>query len=146
VTIDPIALRVFVYDAIIRDGRIPTSQTIARQFATSQSHAIAAVRDLQIGKTVLPDASGEIWMAGPFSRDETSYRVIGASAVWWANCAWDMLGIPALVGENVRVETACTDCGHPMTIEVDATGGPEGNAVVHFLVPAAEWYTDIGFT
>lgn len=145
-TIDPVALRIFVYDTIIRDGRIPTSHAIARHFDASQRHAIAAIRDLQIGKTVLPDPSGEIWMAGPFSRDETPYRVIGTSAVWWANCAWDMLGIPALIGENVRVEATCTDCGQPMTVEVDARDGPEGSAVVHFLVPAADWYTDIGFT
>ena len=144
--IDPLTLRIFIYDAIIGDGRIPTSEAISRHFETSRADAVDAIRNLQIGKTVLPDATGEIWMAGPFSRDETPYRVIGSSATWWANCAWDMLGIPALVGENVSVHTTCADCGEVLRIEVDATSGPLERGVVHFLVPAAQWYADIGFT
>ena len=144
--IEPVALRIFIYDAIIRDGRIPTSDAIARHFGTSRADALDAIQKLQIGKTVLPDATGEIWMAGPFSRDETSYRVVGSSATWWANCAWDMVGIPALVGENVTVETSCTDCGESLRVDVDAANGPVEGGLVHFLVPAAEWYADIGFT
>ena len=85
-------------------------------------------------------------MAGPFSAVPTSYRVRAGRRMWWANCAWDMLGIAALVGEPVEIEAQCTDCGQPMPMHIDLREELDIDAVVHFLVPARRWYDDIGFT
>ena len=143
------ALRIFVYDVLLESGRAPTLAEIATHFDVGVDDARRAVSEIRIGKTLLarPD-SGEIWMAGPFSATPTSYRVVGRRASWWANCAWDMLGIPVIAGESVDVEATCADCGEPMPIQVDARSGPAPGAegVVHFLVPARQWYDDIGFT
>ncbi len=85
-------------------------------------------------------------MAGPFSAAPTQYRVIGKSASWWANCAWDMFGVAMLVGETVTIDTRCTDCGDPWTL-IARSGTPSTDeGIVHFLLPAREWYQDIGFT
>lgn len=143
---DPQALRIFVYDYIVATGRTPTSDAIAKQFGVAPAAARDAVKALKIGKTVLPDAKGEVWMAGPFSRDKTPYRVVGRKVSWWGNCAWDALGVAVIVGEDVRVETVCTDCRESMTIDVDHQRGPTSDAVVHFLVPAPKWYDDLAFT
>ena len=77
----------------------------------------------------------------------TRFRVHGAEVSWWANCAWDMLGIPAFVHESVRVSATCPDCEEEIALDVDAERGVvAGNGLVHFLVPARHWYDDIGFT
>jgi hypothetical protein len=146
--IDSQELRVYVYDLIIAHGQPPTSGQIAKRFDGDQAEALRALRDLKIGKTVLPHPqTGEIWMAGPFAASPTDYKVVGRSAHWWANCAWDMFGVAALVGEPVRIAARCTDCASPMTYQVDATDtSVQDDSLVHFLVPATHWYDDIGFT
>lgn len=145
--IDPLALRIFVYDEIVARGLPPKSSEIASHFGTSADIARREIGALKIGKTILPDPkSGEIWMAGPFSSAQTPYQVVRDSRRWWANCAWDMLGIPMILKERATVTTGCTDCGSPLTVDCDPNTPPTTDAVVHFFVPARSWYEDIGFT
>ena len=145
--IDQAALRIHIYDHLIGSGSAPTIDDIARHFSVSSSAASDALRSLNLGKTVLVHPqTGEIWMAGPFSAAPTPYRVLARNRAWYATCAWDMLGIPVIVAEPVRVETECTDCGAHMSIGVDPVRGVDVEALVHFLVPAAQWYDDIGYT
>ena len=145
----PTALRIFVYDLLIASGRAPMVAEIAAHFGVADVEARSALKALRIGKTLLVHPhTAEIWMAGPFSAAKTAYRVTGSRTSWWANCAWDMLGIPVIVGQTVEIEAACTDCGDAMHMRVDPVAGPPPNAegLVHFLVPARRWYDDIGFT
>jgi hypothetical protein len=145
--LDSTALRIFVYDQIVANGKLPTLEDIGANFGTTAALARDALANLKIGKTILVDSrSGEIWMAGPFSANETNYRAVLRDRTWWANCAWDMLGIPMILKERVRVYASCTDSVAPMTIECDPATPPADDAVVHFLVPARRWYEDIGFT
>jgi hypothetical protein len=147
-TIDSRHLLVHVYDHLLARGTPPTSSDIAAHFHTTTDDALRALRELNVGKTVLPNPrTGEIWMAGPFSAVPTPYEVFADGVQWWANCAWDMLGIPAVAERPVHIEARCTDCGESMTFDVDPmqlTLDVEG--VVHFLLPARRWYDDIGFT
>ena len=146
-TIDPVALRIHVYEALVARGAPPTTREIGAHFGVSPNDARRALADLRIGKTILVHPqTGEIWMAGPFAATESAYRVQGQNGGWWANCAWDMFGVAMIVGEPVRIETRCTDCGDAMTIHCEPTRPPNDDAVVHFLVPARKWYDDIGFT
>jgi hypothetical protein len=146
--IDHGQLRVFVYDHVIARGLPPKSTEIAGHFGASVDDALRAIRDVKIGKTILPHpTTGEIWMAGPFASKPSNYEVIAGRKRWWANCAWDMLGVAQLVGEPVRIETRCGDCDAPLSLETDGSAEPAGAGyVVHFLVPARHWYDDIGFT
>jgi hypothetical protein len=134
---DPVTLRIHIYDTLIATGRPPELNTEERQ-------QLAA---LKIGKTLVPHPqTGHVWMAGPFAAEPTPYKVIG-SATWYANCAWDMLGIPIIIRAPVRVETRCAHCAEPMTLEASPDQPPRfDDAIVHFLVPARRWYDDIGFT
>ena len=141
-------LRVFIYDVLIGAGHPPTSAEIGAHFRVSAADARGAMRRLGIGKTLIPDAkTGEIWMAGPFSARPTTYWVTSGRKSWWANCAWDMLGIPAALGQSARIDATCADCGAPMRLDVDRDTGPVSNeGLVHILLPANRWYADIGFT
>ena len=146
-TVDPVALRVFVYETIVSAGLPPSLGQIGNHFATTADDARQALASLKIGKTILVHPrTGEIWMAGPFASAPTSYRVTGSRCTWFANCAWDMLGIPVIVGEPVVIHATCTDCGELIEMAVDPRRGVARAEVVHFLVPARRWYDDIGFT
>jgi hypothetical protein len=144
---DPIALRRFVYQHILSVGRPPRAVEIGDRFDVSAAEAKRRLAALNFGKTVLihPD-TGEIWMAGPFAASETSYKVIGQRVSWWANCAWDMLGIVAIVNDDVQISARCTDCLDPLTIPASPDRGVSSEWVVHFLLPARRWYDDIGYT
>ena len=97
-------------------------------------------------RLVLAPGSVAIWMAHPFSGVPTAYPVETATRQYWANCAWDALGIPALLGVDARARTLCPDCGEPLEIDVrDGTATSTG-ACVHFAVPPRRFWDDIGFT
>lgn len=145
--LDSVALRRFVYDTLLSTGLPPRASAIGERFGVSESEAKQRLATLGIGKTILTHpVTGEISMAGPFAAEPTSYQVIGAHQRWWANCAWDALGVAVIANEPVRVEASCTDCGERTTIDVDPARGVESSWVVHFLLPARRWYEDIGFT
>lgn len=140
-------LRVHIYDWLLERGVPPSSDELAQHFRTTAAEVKRALAELKIGKTVLVHPqTGEIWMAGPFSAAPTAYRVIGSRAQWFANCAWDMLGVALIAHETVRIETRCTDCEQSMSLTASPSSPPQEQAVVHFLVPARRWYDDIGFT
>lgn len=65
---------------------------------------------------------------------------------WWANCAWDALGIAAATGRDVKIATECADCGAPLALAVRGGMLAAGKGVAHFAVPAARWWDDIGYT
>lgn len=140
-------LRVFAYQHLLASGRPPLAKQIAQHFSITEGEAKASIASLKIGKTLLPHpVSGEIWMAGPFAAEPTAYVVRGQNVTWWANCAWDMFGIPVIAGQETGVDMTCTDCGTPMQITASPVSPPTKQAVVHVLVPARNWYDDVGFT
>ena len=144
---DATAFRVHIYDRLLATGLPPTIRELANHYGASEAEARRWIAELKIGKTILPHPlTGEIWMAGPFASAKTPYKVIGERVTWWANCAWDMLGIAMISGETVRIHSQCTDCDEPMTLKAGPQQKPDVDGVVHFLVPARHWYDDIGFT
>jgi len=95
---------------------------------------------------VLDEATGAIRMANPFSAVATPYRVHADGRWWYANCAWDAFGIAAALHCDATIETACPDCGDPLTIDVRDGAPSREDLVFHCLVAAAHWWDDIGFT
>jgi hypothetical protein len=82
----------------------------------------------------------------PLSAVPTSFEVSVRYHTWWANCAWDALGVPAMLNSDAEIATFCPDCGESIRIAVEA-GEAKGNGeLIHFAVPAARWWDDIEFT
>lgn len=145
--IDPAALRRFIYEEIFANGTPPASGRIGAQFGVDSGEARASLAAMKIGKTVLPHPkSGEVWMAGPFAASPTNYEVMREGKRWWTNCAWDMLGAAALVGYPATVRGSCEECGDPFSLRIDSRDQVMPNWFVHVLVPARQWYDDVGFT
>jgi hypothetical protein len=95
---------------------------------------------------VLIPGSPYIWMAEPFSAVPTSFLVRSGGRQWWGNCIWDALAILALLRLDGTVSTACPSSGQALLVTVADGALVDSQGVVHFAVPARDWWRDIGFT
>jgi Alkylmercury lyase len=141
-------VRRHVYTTVVEDGLPPEVAGTADALGRPEPDVAAAYRRLHDARAlVLHPATTEIWMANPFSAIPTPHRVRVDSRQWFANCAWDALGIPGALRADGEIDSACACCGEPVALHV-ANGELEGGAdlLVHILVPARRWWDDIGFT
>lgn len=133
-------VRAAVYEITMRTGRPPTIAELGLPDAAESLKRLAAARIL-----VLQRESGEILMAAPFSAVPTPFRVVAGGISSFANCVWDALGIPAMLHSDAVITTSCGDCGAAMQVHV-ANGDVSGEGLLHFAVPARQWWDDIVFT
>ena len=64
-------------------------------------------------------------MANPFSGVETPFKVHANGKSYFANCAWDTLGIPAALHVDAEIEAACAQSGEPIRLSGHGSTGPE---------------------
>lgn len=142
-----IAIRNATYRAFIELGRAPSAAVVAVATGTAEPEVRTAWRRLHDAHALVLDAgTGEIRMANPFSAVPTAFPVAAAGRSWYANCAWDAFGIGAALHVDSRFETTCPDCGEPIRITVRDGRPDDTTPVFHVLVPAVNWWNDIGFT
>lgn len=140
------AVRLAVYDYFVRAGGAPDPADLAARLEVAETDFAASYRRLAEQRALVLDAGGAIAMAIPFSATPTDVTVRGAGVTWWANCAFDGLGIPAMLGLGAVVETACPQSGAPITVAL-RDGVPHSVAcVLHMAVPLARWWDNIGDT
>ena len=129
------------------EGGIPKAVTIAQQLRLPVDAVHQAMRDLHDAHAIVLDPeTREPWMALPFSAVPTPFTVEGGGRSWFANCAWDAFGIPILCGVDALITTSCQDCSGRIVYRVENGKLVEDHGVVHFAVPAAKWWDDIGYT
>jgi hypothetical protein len=151
VTLDAVTIedvRVEIYRSFIEDGRAPMPAEIAAKVHLPLDDVEAALEELHRTDVIaLAPGTRYVWLAHPFSALDAPFRVGSDGRTWDAICIWDALGVLALLGADGDVSTTCPDCGEPLRVEVreGAVHSPE-EPVVHFGVPAARWYEDVGFT
>jgi hypothetical protein len=92
-----------------------------------------------------------IRMANPFSGIPTDFQVRANGKTYFANCAWDMLGIPAALHTDAVIDAVCTESNESMQLEIkngELNQSPNTNhqLLVHFPLPFARWYDDLVFT
>ena len=135
-------LRNRTYTAFVELGRAPAALELG-----NEGEIRAGWRQLhEAHALVLNPATDEIRMANPFSAVPTAYRVNASGRWWYANCAWDALGILAALAVDGRVESSCPDCGEPYAVELRDRVVDRPDLLFHCLVPAAHWWDDIVFT
>jgi hypothetical protein len=113
-----------VHQAVLRSfvstGAAPDTASLATQgapFDVAEVLAELADRDF-----VCLDHAGQITAAYPFSALPTAHRVqIAGNAAVFAMCAIDALGISAMTGLPVVIESADPSTGQPVTVRVDGT-------------------------
>ena len=140
-------VRASTYRLFVELGRAPTLGEVAREAALGAGEAEASWRRLhEQHALVLSPATTELRMANPFSAVPTAYRVEAGGRSWYANCAWDAVGICAALHVDGRIETSCPDCGEPLGVTVTGERVDDEDLLFHCLVPAARWWDDIVFT
>jgi hypothetical protein len=141
-------IRNHLYTSFVRDGAAQAPEQAAAELGLGEGEVAAAYLRLHDAHALVlhPGTTG-IRMLNPFSAVETPHRVEAGGRSWFANCAWDGLGIPGALHADGHVESFCPDCGEPVELEVrdgELVGGAD--LLVHFVVPARRWWDDIGFT
>jgi Alkylmercury lyase len=101
---------------------------------------------LEADHAVVLGPDGTIAFANPFATAPAPYRVQTPDAIHHAICAWDALGVLAALGSDGVAEGRCPDCGDPIVLRIREGALDPAEAVVHFLVPAANWHEDLGYT
>jgi hypothetical protein len=140
-------VRAFVYQYFGEKTRPPLVDETASRFALTHEQAAAAYEELhQRHAFLLKPGTRDILMANPFSAVETLFRVHAKGKTYFANCAWDSLGIPAALHTDAGIEAACAQSGEPIRLNVTDQQVSGSDALVHFLVPFRDWYNDLTFT
>ena len=138
-------VRAVIYGTLLEQGQPPSVAALASRLEVTEAQVIATLRALaEAHALVLRPGADDLWMAHPFSAIQTDFVVRSAGRSWFANCVWDGLSILALVGDGT-LDTSSPTTGAPIRFDVrDRVVAGEG--IVHFLVPAARFWDDIGFT
>jgi hypothetical protein len=140
-------VRLSVYEHLVEKGTAPTTHNLAGHLGMSREELNRSLHRLSSSHALVltPDTT-EIWMAHPFSAVPTPFPVKANGLTYYANCAWDALGIPALLQVDSITETACPDCQDSLKIGVTGDKLTGSGHVIHFAVPPRHFWDDVGFT
>ena len=143
-------VRRYVYEHAMAEGAPPTAAQVADALSRSAGEVRAAFGRLAAAHVlVLQEGGAEILMAAPFSAVPTPFLVRSGGRAYYANCAWDALGVPVVLGRDAEVEASCGCCGTRIGARVESGALVEEEpvgAVVHFALPAARWWENVVFT
>jgi hypothetical protein len=141
-------IRWFIYDFIVRNDRCPTLNEIAPEAKLSPLETEGLLRRLEQDHSaiILSPGSPNIWLADPFAALPTSYPVMVGEHQWYGMCVWDALGILAATKLDGYVPAMCPVSGTKLSLSVEQGALIKNDGLVHFAVPAAHWWRDIGFT
>jgi Alkylmercury lyase len=139
-------LRLYVYRYMLRHKKAPTLAELGKALASSPKQVRSSLARLSESHAFMLQEDGELWRAAPFSCVPTAFPVKVGRRSWFANCIWDALGIPAMLNEDAHIEASCGCCNYNMPVEVKKGKLVSGKGIIHFAVPAREWYKDVVFT
>jgi Alkylmercury lyase len=142
------AVKMNIYETIARTTQAPTSADVAMSLSMSPEVVAAAIDRLHKKRLLVPEPGdpSRIRMAPPFSGVETAFRVKVQDKVYYANCAWDALGIAAALHADAIVEASDGYSAEPIILEMRNGQPVPQSCVTHFAVPAAHWWDDIIYT
>ena len=140
-------VKLAIYQHFAETGRAPSPTEISSRVASDRASVRESYQRLRMQRLLVIEADGEsIRMAPPFSGIPTGHRVEADGMEYFANCAWDALGIPAALRKSAVVHSRCAQSGAPLRLPVSLEGPELSDWLFHCLVPAAKWWEDIVFT
>ena len=140
-------VRAFVYDHFADTTYPPSVDETAQHFNIGMEVAGTLYRELHNRHAFFlePDTL-DVRMANPFSGVRTDFKVHANGKIYFANCAWDMLGIPAALQSDAIIEAVCTESNDTVQFEVNNGQITNYDLLIHFPLPFARWYDDLLFT
>lgn len=141
------AVRMFVFERAAATGAIPQVGDIARTLDRAADDVAATLQRLAAAKVlILAPYGGEIWAANPFCAVPSGFRVDANGNQYWGICIWDALGIvAALNASDASISAPCGDCGEVLRLEFRNRELVDAEGLIHFAVPARDWWKNIGF-
>ena len=140
-------VKLAIYQHFAETGHRPSPEDVARRSDSDVQSVIESYQRLRAQRLLVLEANGmSIRMAPPFSGIPTQHVVEADGLQYFANCAWDSLGIPAALHKNAKVHSRCAQSGEPFELAVGIQGPEPSDWLFHCLVPAAKWWDDIVFT
>jgi hypothetical protein len=142
------AVKLKIYETIAQTTQTPTTFEVAQALNAPLEEVTASFTRLHQKRLLVPEPTdpSRIRMAPPFSGVQTPFRVRVGAKIYYANCAWDALGIPAALHQDAIVEASDGHTGEPVVLEVRNEQPLPQPCVIHFAVPAAQWWDNIIYT
>ena len=132
-----------VYAAILERSVSPSVDATAAVLGVGPDDVRSAYERLNSRHALfLTPGSHDVRMAHPFSGVPTAFRVEADDRTYWANCAWDTLGIPAALQADARIEAPIGD-GESIRFAIEAGRVQGWDGVVHFPLPVRRWYENL---
>ena len=139
-------VRALVYERFAATGAAPEIAELAARVGSTEHRIVDVLHRLYDAHEIAVRDDGRVWMANPFSAVPTEYPVETPEVTCWANCAWDALGVPAIMGCDGWTRTTCAESGEAIEFGV-REGRLEGDpGVIHLVTPLRDAWVDIGFT
>jgi Alkylmercury lyase len=135
--------RAAIYAHFAATGRAPSVADMAVILGMKAEAVASLYRELHARHAILLDTDGTtIRMANPFSGVATGFRVTVDRTQYWANCAWDALGIPATLHRDAAITIEDPAGGTALALSI-VGGQVVGDGRIHFLLPFSRWYDDL---
>ena len=142
-----VQVKTAVYGHFARTGSRPSAELVAERVGSDLEGVLDAYKRLRAQRLLVLEADGSsIRMAPPFSGVPTQHVVEAGGIRYFANCAWDALGVPAALQTPATVHSRCEQSDEPFHLDVGLDGPEPSDWLFHCLVPAAKWWDDIVFT
>jgi hypothetical protein len=140
-------VKVALYRRTAEQGMPPPVDAVVREVGAPLDDVRRAYARLAERRLLVLEPDGAtIRMAPPFSGVPTPHRVRVEGRDYFANCAWDALGIVAALKRGGDVSSSCAHTGEPLSLAVGRDGPAPSPWLFHCVVPAARWWKDIRFT
>jgi alkylmercury lyase-like protein len=140
-------LRSAIYRHFAGTGQGPALGDMAAECGCSDADVLAGYARLQANRVLLLSPDGDtVRMAPPFSGVPTIHTVEVDQRTYFANCAWDALGIPAALHEEAVVQSTCGQSSALLRLRAGLDGPEPSQWLFHCQVPAARWWENLAFT
>ncbi len=140
-------VRAFVYQYFADTTHAPSVDETARYFNISKEEAGKIYTELNNRHAFfLEPGTLTIRMANPFSAIPTDFKVHANGKTYFANCAWDMLGIPAALHCEATIDAVFTESNDTVQLEIRDGKVTNSELLVHFPLAFSRWYDDLVFT
>lgn len=132
---------------IFGNGYAPTTAELSVILSTDEGRIRTSLKQLADNHAiVLHPNSFDIWVAHPFALFPTLFWVESKGKKWWGNCSWCSLGIAALTKADTRIFTKISGEEESLTIEIIDGKVAQGDLLVHFPIPAKQFWDNVIFT
>ncbi len=138
------AMRRFVYQYFLDHAQPPTYVQAAQHVRIPAEEVRAAFHRLHDHHALfLAPSTDAIRIANPLSALPTDYLVHASGRRLFATCAWDSLGIPAMLHADARVEATYAHVSMPACYSIAGGVLTGDDGIVHFPLPFRLWYDDL---